>query len=55
MTTSPDAKKIAELDAQLKRLESIVQRLAIKVDYLERERQRIKTDVSHIASILRRQ
>jgi hypothetical protein len=55
MATSPDAKKISELDAQLKRLENIVQRLTIKVEYLERERQRIKTDVSHIASVLRRQ
>lgn len=55
MATSPDAKKMAELEAQLKRLENIVQRLTIKVEYLERERQRIKTDVSHIASVLRRQ
>jgi hypothetical protein len=55
MAISPDAKKIAELESQLKRLEQIVQRLAVKVDYLERERQRIKTDVSHIASVLRKQ
>jgi outer membrane murein-binding lipoprotein Lpp len=55
MSDSLDAKKVKELEAQLKRLEMIVQRLATKVDYLERERQRIKTDVSHIASVLRRQ
>lgn len=50
-----DAKKIQQLESNLKRLEQMVLQLSNRVNYLERERQRIKNDVSQIAGYIRRQ
>lgn len=48
-----DAKKIQQLESNIKRLELLVLQLTRRVDYLERERQRIKNDVSQIVGVLR--
>jgi hypothetical protein len=50
-----DVKKILQLEQTVKRLEFQVAQLAQRVNYFERERQRIKTDINHIAGILRKQ
>ncbi len=50
-----DAKKIQQLESNLQRLERLVMQLTQRVNYLERERQRIKNDISYIAGVLRRQ
>lgn len=48
-----DAKKIQQLESNLQRLERLVLQLTRRVDYLERERQRIKNDISQIVGVLR--
>lgn len=52
---SEDVRKIKQLEDQVKRLEDMVKRLAARVDYHDRERQRIKNDLSQVAGYLRRQ
>lgn len=48
-----DAKKIQQLESNLQRLERLVVQLTQRVNYLERERQRIKNDITQIAVVLR--
>ncbi len=50
-----DAKKIQQLESNLQRLERLVMQLTQRVNYLERERQRIKNDISTIVGVIRRQ
>jgi archaellum component FlaC len=50
-----DVKRLLQLEQTVKRLEFQVAQLTQKVNYFERERQRIKTDINHIAGILRKQ
>lgn len=47
-------KKYRDLEKQIMRLERIVEQLAKRIDYLDRERQRTKSDVHEIASHLRK-
>ena len=51
---SGDVLKIRSLETQVKRLEELVKRLTARVDYLERERLRIKNDISYISSVIRK-
>lgn len=47
-------RKIKDLEDKIKRLEAMVARLASRVDYHERERQRLKSDVNLIYGALRK-
>ena len=49
-----DAKKMQKLESDVKRLERLVSQLTQRVNYLERERQRIKSDVGQIAGYINR-
>lgn len=49
----PDAKKIQQLESTVRRLEQIVMNLAQRVDYLDRERQRLKNEITQIYGSLR--
>ena len=48
-----DAKKIQQLESSVRRLEQMVMQLSNRVDYLERERQRVKNDINQLYSSLR--
>jgi hypothetical protein len=50
-----EQKKIKELEDRIRKLEMMFSKLASKVEYHDREKQRLKTDINHIASVLRRQ
>jgi hypothetical protein len=50
----PDGAKIRNLETRVKRLEEIVRRMSQQIDYFERERQRIKTDINTISTVLRK-
>jgi hypothetical protein len=50
-----EQKKIKELEDKIRNLELMFSKLASRVEYHEREKQRMKTDINHIASVLRRQ
>jgi predicted RNase H-like nuclease (RuvC/YqgF family) len=47
-------KKLKDIEDKIKRLEAIVSRLASRVEYHERERQRLKTDLNMIYNALRK-
>ena len=51
---SGEVLKIRELEQKVKRLEELVQRLATRLEFHERERLRVKNDISQISSSLRR-
>jgi prefoldin subunit 5 len=50
-----DAKKVRELEDKVRRLEETMRRLTQRVEFFERERQRIKTDINTISNVLRKQ
>jgi peptidoglycan hydrolase CwlO-like protein len=52
--TDEHEKKFRDLEKQIMRLESVVDQLRKRIDYLDRERQRTKSDVHEIASHLRK-
>ncbi len=47
---SVDVSQVKELQKQIAHLESIVRQLAKRVDLLDRERQRIKSEIGSIKS-----
>lgn len=47
---SVDVQQIKDLQKQLATLESIVRQLAKRIDLLDRERQRLKSEISTIKS-----
>lgn len=49
-----DSQKIQMLEQKIKRLEDIIKRLSDRLDYFDREKQRIKSDVSNIFNSLKR-
>ena len=49
-----DAKKLRELEKHIQRLEHMVMLLQKRVDYHERDRQRIRNDLNQIAGVIRR-
>lgn len=52
---SGEVLKIRELENKIARLEAIVAQLVKRVEFHERERLRVKSDISNIASAIRRQ
>jgi hypothetical protein len=49
-----EEKKIKELELRIKKLEAVVSKIYSRLDYYERERQRMKSNVENIANVLRR-
>jgi hypothetical protein len=51
----PEVKKVRDLETRVKRLEEVIRRMSQQIDYFERERQRMKTDINTISNVLRKQ
>jgi len=49
-----EQKKIKDLEERIKKLEMLFSKLASRVEYHDREKQRLKNDVNHIVSVLRK-
>lgn len=49
-----DVRKFRELEKTVMRLEDIIKRLEQRVEYLERERLRIKNDIQQLSSSVRK-
>jgi hypothetical protein len=50
-----EEKKIKLMEERLRKLEMLVSKLSTRVEYFEREKQRIKTDINSLANSLRKQ
>lgn len=49
-----EARKIKDLEDKIKRLEAIILKLSSRVDYQDRERQRVRSDINYIYGFLRK-
>jgi hypothetical protein len=49
-----EQKKIKALEDKIKILENVVSKIAARVEYHDRERQRMKSDINTIAGALRK-